>query len=192
MGCQTHISQTIIDKEADYLLTVKANQRALHTALQKAFSQTTADNLTHIEQGHGRKEYREYQVLPASDLTKEHSSWPKLTTLGMAVHYRVDNQGQQSLVSRYYICSTTLSAEQFANAVRNHWGIENKVHWLLDVAMHEDACQIHRGDAAQNLACIRQVAPNQLKREKTKKASIRRKQRIAAMDTSYLGNVIAA
>ena len=192
MGCQTSIAQTIIDKEADYLLTVKANQRGLHTALRQIFSQSTADNLTHIEQGHGRREYREYQVLDASNLPTEHGSWPKLTTLGMAVHYRVDNQGNQSLESRYYICSKTLSAEQFANAVRNHWGIENQVHWLLDVAMHEDACQIHRGDAAQNLACIRQVALNQLKREKTKKASIRRKQRIAAMDTEYLEKVVTA
>ena len=192
MGCQTSIAQTIIDKEADYLLTVKANQRGLYTGLQEAFSQTTADKLTHVEQGHGRREYREYRVLPASDFTTEHSSWPKLTTLGMAVHYRVDNQGKQSLESRYYICSKTLSAEHFASAVRNHWGIENKVHWLLDVAMHEDGCQIHRGDAAQNLACIRQVALNQLKREKTKKASIRRKQRIAAMDTAYLEKVITA
>ena len=125
MGCQTSIAQTIIDKEADYLLTVKANQRGLHTALRQIFSQTTADNLTHIEQGHGRREYREYQVLDASNLPTEHDSWPKLTTLGMAVHYRVDNQGKQSLESRYYICSKTLSAEHFASAVRNHWGIES-------------------------------------------------------------------
>ncbi|GFD91054.1 hypothetical protein KUL152_32800 [Tenacibaculum sp. KUL152] len=130
--------------------------------------------------------------MSASDLTKEHRSWPKLTTLGMAVHYQVDHQGKQSLESRYFICSKTLIAEQFSSALRNHWGIENKVHWLLDIAMHEDACQIHRGDAAQNLACKRQVSLVQSKREKTKSVSIRHKQGIAAMDTAYLEKVITA
>ena len=119
-------------------------------------------------------------------------NWPHAKTIGVAVHYRQEGQRKGSLEYRYYISSAKLTVEQFAKSVRSHWGIENQLHWLLDVAMREDDCQIYRGDAAQNLACFRQVALNQLKRETTRKVSIKRKQKLASMDSSYLQKVITA
>jgi hypothetical protein len=83
-----------------------------------------------------------------------------------------------------------LDSQTFANAVRSHWGIENNLHWALDTSMNEDACQIYRGNAAENLACCRHISLNMLRAEKTKKASIRRKQRFAAMQIDYLDAIL--
>ena len=88
--------------------------------------------------------------------------------------------------------SAALTEEQFAKGVRGHWGIENQLHWVLDVTMKEDACPIYRGDAAQILATVRHMALNMLRAEKGKTASIRRKQKIAAMNSDYLEQVILA
>lgn len=92
----------------------------------------------------------------------------------------------------YFISSKVLDRDEFARAVRGHWAIENELHWVLDVTMGEDACPIYREDAAENLACIRHMAVNMLRAETSRKASIRRKQKIAAMSSDYLDTVLAA
>ena len=195
MGCQTDIAQAIVDKDADYVLAVKGNQGNLHQAIQKAFSQRLAttehDNVT-IEKHHGRIECREYHVLDASELDGDFTRWPKLTTIGVAMSYRQVKGKQASLEYRYYISSATLGITRFSESVRRHWDVENKLHWVLDVTMNEDACQIYRGHAAENLACIRHTALNMLRKETTKKVSIARKRRLAAMTTDYLEKVLAA
>lgn len=99
---------------------------------------------------------------------------------------------QASLEYRYYISSATLGITRFSESVRRHWDVENKLHWVLDVTMNEDACQIYRGHAAENLACIRHTSLNMLRKETTKKVSIARKRRLAAMTTDYLEKVLAA
>ena len=131
-----------------------------------------------IEQQHGRIECLEYHVLSTETLAFD--NWPHAKTIGFAVHYRKERQRKGSLGYSYYISSAKLDVEN--KSVRSHWGIENQLHWLLDVAMREDDCQIYLGDAAQNLACFRQVALNQLKRKK----------RLASMDSNYLQKVISA
>ncbi|XLW41753.1 ISAs1 family transposase [Pseudaeromonas sp. ZJS20] len=102
------------------------------------------------------------------------------------------DRDKHAWVLRYYISSADLTEERFANTVRSHWGIENQLHWVLDVTMKEDACPIYRGDAAEILATARHMALNMLRAEEEKRASIRRKQKIAAMNSDYLEQVILA
>lgn len=193
MGCQTSIARAIREREADYLLAVKNNQKKLHRAISQAFSgQEIGTGAQQLEQGHGRAEYREYRLLPASVLAEEvRASWQDLTQIGMSVYYRSED-GEPHLEYRYYISSAELIEARFGEAVRQHWGIESRLHWVLDVAMNEDGCQIYRGNGAENLAVARQVAVNQLRRETSKKAGIKRKQKMAAMDVEYLDKIINA
>ena len=194
MGCQTEIAAQIVDKGGDYLLAVKGNQETLHRAIREALAPLAREgsHQARIEQSRGRTELREYHVMPAGDMVKQFPMWKGLSTLGVAIGYRRDSKGNESLEYRYYISSAALTEEQFAKGVRGHWGIENQLHWVLDVTMKEDACPIHRGDAAQILATVRHMALNMLRAEKGKSASIRRKQKIAAMNSDYLEQVIVA
>ena len=192
MGCQTAIAQTILDKKGDYLLAVKGNQKKLYQAICSAFkSETDQPGYRQIEKGHGRQEYREHHVLSARNIIGL-PDWPGLKTIGMATRYSCNKAGQETLDHRYYISSAELSEESFAQGVRSHWDVENRLHWVLDVAFREDACKISRGHGAHNLATLRHVAVNQLRRETTRKAGTRRKQRMAAMDVIYLDKVIHA
>lgn len=196
MGCQTKIAKTIVQQEGDYLLAVKGNQPKLLQAVKQILSPLVkADGVSSnvgIEQGHGRTEIREYHTLAAGQLTEQFPEWTALKSIGVAIGYRIEKSGKESLEYRYYISSVEAEREQFAKAVRGHWGIENRLHWVLDVSMREDECQIHRGESAEILACMRHLALNMLRAETTKKASIRRKQNIASMDVSYLEKVMEA
>lgn len=194
MGCQTEIAAQIVNKGGDYLLAVKGNQETLHRAVREAMAPLAREgsHQATIEQSRGRTELREYHVMPAGDMVKQFPTWKGLNTLGVAIGYRRDSKGNESLEYRYYISSAALTEEQFAKAVRGHWGIENQLHWVLDVTMKEDACPIYRGEAAQILATVRHMALNMLRAEKGKCASIRRKQKIAAMNSDYLEQVMLA
>jgi len=194
MGCQTEIAAQIVNKGSDYLLSVKGNQETLHRAVREAMAPLAREgsHQATIEQSRGRTELREYHVMPAGDMVKQFPTWKGLNTLGVAIGYRRDSKGNESLEYRYYISSAALTEEQFAKAVRGHWGIENQLHWVLDVTMKEDACPIYRGEAAQILATVRHMALNMLRAEKGKCASIRRKQKIAAMNSDYLEQVMLA
>jgi predicted transposase YbfD/YdcC len=194
MGCQTEIAAQIVDKGGDYLLAVKGNQETLHRAVREAMAPLAREGSYQatIEQSRGRTELREYHVMSAGDMVTQFPTWKGLNTLGVAIGYRRDSKGKESLEYRYYISSAALTEEQFAKAVRGHWGIENQLHWVLDVTMKEDACPIYRGEAAQILATVRHMALNMLRAEKGKTASIRRKQKIAAMNSDYLEQVILA
>jgi predicted transposase YbfD/YdcC len=109
----------------------------------------------------------------------------------MATTYRMEKNKRAILEQRYFISSAALSAERLSHAVREHWGIENQLHWVLDVSLGEDACQIYRGNAAANLATMRHFGLNMLRAEK-RKMSIRRKQRQALMNVAYLDAVLEA
>jgi predicted transposase YbfD/YdcC len=194
MGCQTEIAAQIVDQGGDYLLAVKGNQETLHRAVREAMAPLAREgsHKATIEQSRGRTELREYHVMSAGDMVKQFPTWKGLNTLGVAIGYRRDSKGNESLEYRYYISSAALTEELFAKAVRGHWGIENQLHWVLDVTMKEDACPIYRGEAAQILATVRHMALNMLRAEKGKSASIRRKQKIASMNSDYLEQVILA
>lgn len=196
MGCQTEIAKTIVEQQGDYLLAVKGNQPTLFDAVRKALAPQLIQPLNQeraaIEQQHGRIEAREYHVLEAGVLASQFPDWPGLQTIGVAVSYRTENKKKTTLDMRYFISSKVLERDEFAQAVRGHWAIENSLHWVLDVTMGEDACPIYRGDAAEILACIRHMALNMLRAETSRKASIRRKQKIAGMSSEYLEAVLTA
>jgi predicted transposase YbfD/YdcC len=196
MGCQTEIAKTIVEQQGDYLLAVKGNQPTLFDAVRKALAPQLIQPLNQeraaIEQQHGRIEAREYHVLEAGVLASQFPDWPGLQTIGVAVSYRTENKNKTTLDMRYFISSKVLERDEFSQAVRGHWAIENSLHWVLDVTMGEDACPIYRGDAAEILACIRHMALNMLRGETSRKASIRRKQKIAGMSSEYLEAVLTA
>lgn len=175
-------------------MTVKGNQGHLHDAVKQVFAgKAHKDSAAQsLEKNRGRLEYREFQVCPASELPEKlKAAWPALTTLGMATTYRVEKHKRAVLEQRYFISSADLNAERLSQAVREHWCIENQLHWVLDVSLSEDACQIYRGNAAANLATMRHFGLNMLRAEK-RKMSIRRKQRQALMNEAYLDAVLEA
>lgn len=196
MGCQTAIATSIRQQGGDYLLAVKGNQPKLLEAVKQALAPAMATPLSAqtaaVEQAHGRVDGREYHVIPAGELAAQFADWDGLQSLGVAISYRIEKNQKIAIEQRYFISSKVLDRDEFARAVRGHWAIENKLHWVLDVTMGEDACPIYREDAAENLACIRHMAVNMLRAETSRKASIRRKQKIAAMSSDYLDTVLAA
>ncbi|MDX8001139.1 ISAs1 family transposase [Xenorhabdus sp. Reich] len=195
VGCQTQIAQEIVDAGADYLFSVKDNQKNLHRALKDALAEACTSpairEKVQIEQGHGRIEIRESHVISATSLQPAFQEWPELKTLGVTIGYRQEKGKNPSLESRYYISSAILTEEQFSRAVRRHWQIENNLHWVLDATFKEDDCQIYRESAAEKIAILRRLALNMLKKETTK-LSIRMKRKRAWMKTQFLERVLQA
>ena len=197
MGCQREIAQQIIDQRADYVLALKGNQGTLHVDVEDSFAQALQAGFAGIEhdyaeavnKGHGRIERRRSFVLADPEVMawiQEQHKWPGLAAIGM-VQARRDDGKQRKEEARYYLLSRRLSASQFGDAVRGHWGIENRVHWVLDVAFHEDASRIRAGHAAENLAVVRHIALNLLQRHPTKRrSSIRTRRLKAGWDRAYL------
>ena len=196
MGCQTEIASAIVKGGGDYLLAVKGNQPTLHNAVHAALVESTKTPLSEetlsIEQEHGRIDGHEYHVLPAGVLAEQYPEWKALKSIGVAIFYRIESMKKFSMEYRYYISSAEVTPEQFASAVRGHWAIENSLHWVLDVVMNEDACQIYRGDAPQILACARHMDQNMQRAETSRKASLRKKQQFAGMSSPYLEKVLDA
>ena len=191
MGCQTAIAEQIIDSGGDYLLAVKGNQPELFDAVRKTLSSHVNEEVICMEKGHGRIEARAYLVMDATELAKAFPQWKGLKSIGVAMGYRQTKNGNLSLEYRYYISSSALTKARFAHAVRSHWAVES-LHWILDVSMKEDACQIYRGNAAEILSGVRKMTLNMLRAETTKKISIPRKQKRAHGSTDYLEKVLFA
>jgi predicted transposase YbfD/YdcC len=126
-GCQHKITQTIVDKGADYLIAVKGNPKGLFDSIKQAFASVKTATRLDVEQGHGRVEAREYHVLDATDIAKAYPDWAGLKSIGMAMNYQ-HNGNKESLEYRYYISSAVLTTEPFGKAARGHWGIESKLH----------------------------------------------------------------
>jgi predicted transposase YbfD/YdcC len=200
MGCQTKIAQAIVDKEADYLLAVKANQSRLHNKMAEKLSCSAINNIAHESQQYyqteesnrGRSEVRQYFTFDLFDEFIDLSfEWPSMKKLCVALSFRkMKGEISSDYCVRYYISSADLSARDFGESVRAHWGIENRLHWMLDVGMREDACLISRDNAAENLSGARRIALNLLKRDTSRKGGVSRKQKMAAMNESYLSQVI--
>lgn len=168
IGCQTEIAQKILDRGGDYLLAVKDNQKDLADALREFFAEgetwgfgsLTISHYQSIEKDHGRIETR--QAMWVSDLSwldkKLRDHWPKLAGIGMIERQREIN-GTVSIERAYYIGSQGItSAESFAQAARDHWGIENSLHWVLDITFREDDCRVRKDQAPHNFAALRKFA----------------------------------
>jgi len=197
MGCQKDLAQAILKREADYLLAVKGNQGRLEAASDKHFplhslTNYEGDYYNSEDKGHGRIEKHLHLVSEVfGDFVDLGFEWPGLQTLGVAVSFRQEGCKHCEPTVRYYISSAKLTAKEFAHAIRVHWQIESQLHWKLDVGLREDECRIRRGDAAENLAGVRDIAMNLLTNERTLKAGIKRKRLKAVLSIDYLAKVLA-
>ncbi len=202
MGCQKAIAQNIIEAQADYVLSLKANHRHLCLSVAACFKASLADGFAgqahshHLERAgaprHGRSEQREHWVVEVPvHLLKACAPWQGLRTVAMVRRTRQVGE-KVSCEDSYYLSSLPLSAgaQALARAVRSHWAVENELHWSLDVSLREDACQVRKDNAPANLACLRRLALAQLKQESSKKLGIQGKRRRAGWDMDYMQTVL--
>ena len=201
MGCQREIAQTILDKEADYVLALKGNQGHLladvsdifSTARRIDFKDVAHDYTQTTDKDHGRLETRRcWTISEPAELSylRDLQDWPQLRSLVMLEATR-HVAAHTTVETRYYISSFVPSAAHALAIVRAHWGIENEVHWVLDVAFREDDCRIRSGFAPQNLAVIRHLSLNLLTQEKTAKVGIKAKRLKAGWNADYLRKVLS-
>jgi predicted transposase YbfD/YdcC len=199
MGCQTEIARKIVNAGADYCLAVKGNQPTLHQGiadffvnhLEDDFARTKVRRYETHEKGHGREETRYYFLCPVPEDLPDRSRWAHLKAIGIAIN-NTQRDGKDCSDVRYYILSKYIAGRRFAGGVREHWGIENHLHWQLDVTFQEDQCRLRIGHADTNFSILRRTALSLLKNESTAKVGIKNKRLTAGWDDNYLEKVLLA
>ena len=197
IGCQKEIASKIIDQQADCILAVKDNQKHLHDDIREAFEQDKiADTATTMQKDHGRIEKRTCRIITDMDWICQKDDWPALKTLVEITTSRtIMATGTIETQTRHYISSIARDAEYFNAAIRQHWGIENRLHWVLDVCFGEDNSTKKAGAAAVNFSCITKIALNLLyqsnEQKGAKKLSLKRKRTKADRDNNYLLSLLS-
>ncbi len=195
-GCQKNIAAKIIDREGDYVLSLKGNQGTLHQAvadwifqqIENDFAGVAVRRYTETIKGHGRTDTIEYCQFKVPDSLPGRSLWKGLRTIGIAT--RISRQGDKETVEvRIFISSLRLGVRRFAGAIRGHWGIENALHWCLDVTFREDESRVRNRLAADNLAWLKRFAISLLRQQKDKQ-SIAMRRRMAGWNSDYLAQVL--
>ncbi len=204
MGCQKEIAAHIIDKQAHYVLALKGNHATVHEEVKEFFAdavkpcanqcQDTAiqdkmDSYKTIEKNHGRNETRRYFQSTDIDWFEDKSLWKDLRSFGMVESLR-KLKGKTSIERRFFLSSLPLDAPRFAKAVRDHWGVENSLHWSLDVTFREDDSRARTKNAAQNVASLRRIALNLIKKDSSQKCSQKSKRIAAALDPDFLKHLL--
>ena len=200
MGCQKKIAREIVDADADYALSLKGNQETVHDEVKCYLDDAVArwvkapasvpelDYYETVEKDHGRIETRRFWQSDQTEWFADRGQWEKLRSFGVVESIR-DIKGSVTTERRYYLTSLPRDAKRFARASRRHWGVENSLHWVLDVVFKEDQSRARAGFAAQNLATLRRLAINALKREPSKR-SMRLKVKQAGWNNDYLRAVL--
>jgi predicted transposase YbfD/YdcC len=202
MGTQTEIAKTIIEANADYVLSVKENQGHLYEDICVLFAVDQVQNFKYasfeykktVSKGHGRIDIRECWSTSNPEylnLIRNVQNWIGLKSIAMVICTRIID-GKETRHARFYISSLPSHAEHILQAVRKHWSIENDLHWVLDVALNEDHSRVRKNQAPENFAVLRHIALNLLKQEKTAKGGIHAKQLQAAWKEDYLLKVLSA
>jgi predicted transposase YbfD/YdcC len=195
-GCQKNIAGKIKDNGGDYVLALKGNQPKMHQGvdnyvqlhIKNDFADVPARKHQKVVKGHGRVDTLTYYQLPVPKCLKERSDWKGLRTIGVAVRVSERN-GKTTQDVRYYLSSLRMGVKRFAGAVRGHWGIENTLHWCLDVTFREDESRVRDRHAGQNLGWLKRFALTLLKQRKDKE-SIAMRRRMAGWNDDYLAQVI--
>jgi len=198
MGCQRAIAQKIVDKKADYILALKGNQGALRrdvelfVAEQKArdFKDTTVSRAETVDADHGRIETRAVTVIHDIEWLQEQHAWPGMKSV-IIVESTRETSGKTERETRFYITSLVLLANQIALLVRDHWAVENSLHWVLDMVFRDDECRLRTDHAPANFTTLKHMALNLIRRAKTKD-SIRLRRKVAAWDDEFLVSLVAA
>lgn len=196
MGCQKKIAKEIIEADAGYVLALKGNHETVHEEVKSYLDDaitrwrpdaSPSELVFHqtLEKDHGRIETRRYWQSQTLEWFADLKQWEGLRSVGVVESVREIGEARTT-ERRYYLSSLALDIGSFARAVRSHWGVENQVHWQMDVSFAEDQSRARTGFAAENLATLRRLALNLLKRDKTKKRGIRGKQKNAGWDHRYL------
>lgn len=197
IGCQTKIARAIRAKGADYLLAVKSNWPALHAEIARYFADAPAATLDRLETtdgDHGRIEIRRHAVsrdiawLTTDRRHPGEPRFPGLAAIAM-VEATVERGGQTSIARRYYLSSAQLDAATFARAVRAHWGIENRLHWVLDVIFHDDLARLRTGHGPENMTIVKHMAMN-LVRQAKPTTSLKNRRKLAAWNHDYLETLL--
>ena len=198
MGCQKEIAKKIKDGGGDFLLAVKENQPKLYEAIRMFFTAQLEDDLGRVphrrhdthDKGHGRTDERSYYLAKLPDDFPLKKQWPGIKAIGIAIRMTEKSDGTISDDARYFIASRYLSGERFARSARGHWGIENSLHWVLDVTFNEDQSRARERRLADNLSWLRRFAISLLKQHPSKH-SIKGKSQIAGWNNDFLMEVLA-
>jgi predicted transposase YbfD/YdcC len=198
MGCQRTIAAKILEKEADYLVTLKANQGKKFTAVQEhcaatCFGRSPIHRPLHDEfdDGHGRLVRRRVFVCADAAELEPLRDWPGLKTVLAVESIRtVNGSGKTEVEIRYFLSSSAEQPEILATAIRRHWQIENRLHWVLDVTFNEDHCRMRDRNAVQNFSLLRKIAINLVRRHHASKASLKGRRKMAAWDNRYMEQVL--
>jgi predicted transposase YbfD/YdcC len=197
MGCQKEIAAAIRGRDADYVLALKDNQPGMHQAVHEAFvayaeadfTEPSLRRLRTVDHGHGREEVREYFIAEAPPAVRAGSAWKDLRSIGMVARTRTVN-GVTSEEIVYYLSSLPAKVKPFAKAVRAHWGIENQLHWSLDVTFAEDHSRVRKDHSPANLGMLRRLVLSILKRDTSLKDSLRGKRLRAGWDEDVLLKIL--
>lgn len=178
MGCQRDICEKILDKNGDYIISVKENQKQLYEEVLRHFREEAAlgaATFEHNDKAHGRIEQRRCTII--CDIERiDWQKWPGLKTI-VRISSSVIIKGQERKEDRYYLSSLTVNAAGHLDIIRSHWGIENSLHWVLDCTFNEDKASIRRENAAINLSVARKLAVNIFQTIKSDKESLKYMQR---------------
>ena len=192
------IAQKIVARGGDYLLALKANRPALHEDVAAFFDNPPSDRLetphTTTDADHGRIEQRRHTVCHHVDWLfsdRRYANEPRFPHLAMigVVESRIERNGAVAAERRYYLSSAKLDGKTFAAAVRAHWGVENRLHWVLDVVFHDDLARLRTGNGPQNMAVVKHMAMNLVRNPKDKH-SLKVRRKLANLNPDYLENLI--